>query len=267
MLPCHITILRQLYGEQVAHSNAFRNQAKSLSTFSSMPAERWSGKRQIYISSRQREVSTCLVFSPACSALSSTAANQHRPILQLGTATTGTVWFPQDAAKQLLQPTPSIPDPHAGTISSSPHLLLLSTNTHPPGQTELSPSLSPNKQDPIADTDLCYHVGDITSVGWEQDRVGIFGKLGEGAHILLSHRERGCCTAMLGRDRSGSSGKMPSHVPPRAQPSLSYTAAHYSSKTPQCCTSCQQTSGRDGGSMQEGGSHVPPPLKFHLSQC
>lgn len=74
---------------------------------------------------------------------------------------------------------------------------------------------------PSNHTDLCDHAGDITSIGGQQEGVGVFGKLGEGAHILLCHRERGGSAAVLGRQRQGSAEN---RVPPGAlyAPSLSH---------------------------------------------
>lgn len=83
-----------------------------------------------------------------------------------------------------------------------------------PARRPLSPSMG-KRRGPSGHTDLRHHVGDITGVGGQQDGVGIFGKLGEGVHVLLCHRERGGGAAMLGREGRGS---VASHVPPKAHP-------------------------------------------------
>lgn len=104
----------------------------------------------------------------------------------------------------------------------SPHLLF---HTHPPGQipphvhTSPLPAPTPPQQglqasppsasderqgSSSSDTDLCNHVGDVAGVGWQQDRVGVFGKLGEGVHVLLGHREGGSRATVLWRDGRGS---------------------------------------------------------------
>lgn len=43
------------------------------------------------------------------------------------------------------------------------------------------------KQGSFNHTNLCDHVGDIASVGGQQEGVGVFCKIGEGIHILLCH--------------------------------------------------------------------------------
>lgn len=94
---------------------------------------------------------------------------------------------------------------------------------------------SPSKRrDPSDHTDLRDHVGDVAGVGGQQDGVGVFGKLGEGAHVLLCHGERGGGAAMLGREGRGSEVR---HVPPKAhpcllpQPTLALSSSH-EGKTP-----------------------------------
>lgn len=44
---------------------------------------------------------------------------------------------------------------------------------------------------------LCDHASDIACVGGQEDGVGLFGQIGEGRDILLSHGEGGCCISIL----------------------------------------------------------------------
>lgn len=66
------------------------------------------------------------------------------------------------------------------------------------------------RRGPADHTDLRDHVGDVAGVGGQQEGVGLFRKLGEGAHVLLCHRERGSGAAVLGKRQTMLS------VPPRA---------------------------------------------------
>lgn len=98
----------------------------------------WRGKRQTSTSRRQKVI-THLIFLPAYfgtkgRVLSPTAASWLRPAPQPGAATTETLQFPQDAAKQLPQPTPSISHPPTRPNSSScPHLSSPCTTTSSTG--------------------------------------------------------------------------------------------------------------------------------------
>lgn len=104
-----------------------------------------------------------------------------------------------------------------------------------PGPAGLLPSPPPGKRrGPSNHMYLRDHAGDVAGIGGQQEGVGVFSELGEGAHVLLCHREGGGGIAMLGREGRGSAA---SRVPPKAhrrpcpQPAL---AGHspQDSKTP-----------------------------------
>jgi len=88
--------------------------------------------------------------------------------------------------------------------------------SHGAGEERARPSPPSGKsQGPPGHTDLRDHAGDVPGVGRQQEGVGVFGELGEGAHVLLRHRERGRGAAVLGTEGQRSAA---SRAPPRAHP-------------------------------------------------
>lgn len=49
----------------------------------------------------------------------------------------------------------------------------------------------------VSSTNLCDHATNVSSVGREQDCVGLFGQVGKSSHILLGHTQGRCGVSVL----------------------------------------------------------------------